>query len=81
MWCTQFLGEVTGVGIRDDALCLIAECELGVAKEGIVGGGNEPAGHLQDGLSRSDLDASGQFLGLGFEFGVKRFGHNDLRPE
>jgi hypothetical protein len=75
------LGEVTGVGIGHDALCLVTQCELGVAKEGIVGGGNESTRHFQDGVRGSGRDACGQCLRLGFPFGVKRFGHDDLLPE
>jgi hypothetical protein len=75
------LGEVTGVGIGDDALGLVAECELGVAEEGVVGRGNEPACHLQDGVGGSGLDASGQFLGFRFLFGGQWLGHDDLLPE
>jgi hypothetical protein len=63
------LGEVFRVGIGDDALCLVAECELGVAEERVVGSGDEPACHLQDGVGGSGLDACGQFLGPGFQFG------------
>jgi hypothetical protein len=62
------LGEVTGVRIGDDALGVIAECELGVAKERVVGGGHEPTCHLQNGTGRSGLDPSGQFLSLRFLF-------------
>ena len=69
------------IGIGDDALCLVAECELGVTEEGVVGGGDELAGHLQDRVGASGLDARGQFLGLGFEFGRQRLGHDDLLPE
>jgi hypothetical protein len=63
------LGEVFGISIGDDALCLIAKRELGVTEEGVVGSGNEPTCHLQNGIRRSGLDASGQLLGLGFLFG------------
>ena len=38
------------VGIGDDALGLVAEFELGVAEEGVVGGGDEPSCHFQDGV-------------------------------
>ena len=75
------MGEMFGVGIRNDALCLIAECELGVPKERFVGGGNESACHLQDGVGGSGLDASSQFLSFGFQFGGQRFRHDDLLPE
>ncbi len=80
-WCIPFLGEVAGISIRDEALCLIAQCELGVPEEGVVGGGDEATGHLQDGVRGSGLDAGGQFLGLRFLFGGERFGHHDLLPE
>jgi hypothetical protein len=60
---------------------LVTQRKLGVAKEGIVGGGNEPTGHLQNGIGGAGRDASGQFLRLGFQLGVKRFGHDDLLPE
>jgi hypothetical protein len=75
------LGEVLGVGIGDDALCGIAERELGVAEEGAVGGGDEATGHFQDGVGGSGLDPSGQFLGFGFLFRGQRLGHDDLLPE
>jgi hypothetical protein len=75
------LGEVLGVGTGDDAQRLVAESELGVAEEGLVGGGDESAGHLQDGVGASSLDAGREFLGLRFEFGRQRFGHDDLLPE
>jgi hypothetical protein len=63
------LGEVFGIGIGDDALCVVSQCELGVSEERAVGGGDEPTCHLQDGVRRSGLDARGQFLGLRFLFG------------
>jgi hypothetical protein len=75
------LGEVFAVGIRDDAQRLVPQCELGVAEEGVVGGGDELARHLQDGVGASGLDTGRKFLGLGFEFGRQRLGHDDLRPE
>jgi hypothetical protein len=74
------LGEVFRVGIGDDALRRIAEGELGVAEEGVVGSGDEPAGHLQDGVGGPGRDPGGQLLGLGFEFGAERLGHGDLLP-
>jgi hypothetical protein len=75
------LGEVFVVGIGNDALSLLAECELGVAEEGLVGGRDEPACHLQDGVGGPGLDPGGQFLGLGFQFGAQRFRHGDLQLE
>ena len=57
---------------------MVAEGELGVAEEGVVGGSDEAAGHLQDGVGGSDPDAGGQFLGFGFEFRAERLGHDDL---
>jgi hypothetical protein len=75
------LGEVAGISISDDALCLVTQCELGVSKERVVGGRDEPTCHLKDRISGSGRDACGQFLGLGFSFGVKWFGHHDLLPE
>jgi hypothetical protein len=69
------LGEVAGVGIGDDAQGLVAECELGVAEQGRVGSGDQPAGHLQDGGGRPGRDPGGQFLGLGFQLGAERLGH------
>jgi hypothetical protein len=69
-------GEVTGVSIGDDALCLVTQCELGVSEEGVVGGSDEPTCHLQDGVSGSGRDACGRCLGFGFAFGVERFGHD-----
>lgn len=72
------MGEVLGVGIGDDAQGLIAEFEFGVAEQGVVGGDDEPTGHLQDGVCRTRLDAGRQLLGLGFEFGAERFGHGGL---
>jgi hypothetical protein len=75
------LGEVLRVGIGDDALCLVAKRKLGVAEETLVGGGDEPTCHLQDGIGGSGLDAGGEFLGPGFEFGRQRLGHDDLLPE
>ena len=76
--CSHFLGEVFGIRIGDDAVGLIAEGELGVAKECVVGGGDEAAGHLQDGVGGSGLDPGGQFLGFGFQFGGQRLGHRNL---
>jgi hypothetical protein len=75
------LGEVLRVGISDDALGLVAQGELGVAEEGLVGGGDEATGHLQDGVRGSGLDPGREFLGLGFEFGTEWFRHRDLLPE
>jgi hypothetical protein len=72
---------VAGVGIGDDALSLVPQRELGVAEESVVGGGNQTASHLQNGVGGSGLDARRQFLGFGFQFGVKRLGHDDLRSE
>jgi hypothetical protein len=75
------LGEVFGIGIGDDAPCLIAKGELGVAEEGVVGGGDEPTCHLKDRVGGSGLDAIRQFSGLRFLFGGQRLGHDDLLPE
>jgi hypothetical protein len=75
------LGEVFRVGIGDDALCLITQCELGVSEESLIGGSNEPACHLQDGVGGSGLDACGEFLGLRFQFGGQWLRHDDLLPE
>jgi hypothetical protein len=72
------LGEVFGVGIGDDAQSLIAEFELGVAEQSVVGGGDESSCHFEDGVSRTCLDACRQLLGLLFEFGAERFGHDGL---
>lgn len=69
------------VGIGNDAQRLIAECELGVAEEGLVGGGDELACHFEDGIGASGLDARREFLGLRFEFGRQRLGHDDPRSE
>ena len=75
------MGEVTGVGIGDDALRLVTQRKLGVTEEGLVGGSNQPTCHLKDSIGGSGLDASGQFLSLRFQFRAKRFGHGDLLPE
>jgi hypothetical protein len=64
----------------DDALCPVAEGELGVTEEGLVGGGDQPAGHLQDGVGGSGRDPGGEFLGLGFQFRAEWLGHDDLLP-
>lgn len=69
---------MTGVGVGDDAQGVVAEGELGVAEQGVVGGGDEATGHLQDGIGGSDPDACGQFLGLRFQFRGQRLGHDDL---
>jgi len=74
------LGEVLGVGVGDDAVGLSAEGELGVAEEGVVGGSDEAAGHLQDGTGGPGRDPRGEFLGPGFEFGGEWLGHGDLLP-
>jgi len=74
------LGEVAGVGVGDEAERLVTECELGVAEEGVVSAGDEPPRHLQDGAGGSGLDAGGELLSLGLEFGAERFGHEDLLP-
>jgi hypothetical protein len=75
------LGEVLGVRVGDDAPGPVAQGELGVAEERVVGGGNEPARHLQDRAGGSGRDARGQLLGLRFLFGGQWLGHDDLRPE
>jgi hypothetical protein len=75
------LGEVFVVGIGNDAQRPVPQCELGVAEESLVGGRDEFAGHLQDGVGASGLDTGRKFLGLGFEFGRQRLRHDDLRPE
>ena len=75
------MGEVFGISIGDDAVCLVTQSELGVSKEGVVGRGDEPTCHLQDSIGGSGLDACGQGLRLGLQFRIKRFGHNDLLPE
>ena len=56
------------VGVND-ALGLVAQRELGVAKEGLVGGGHKPTCHLKDRVGGSGLDARGQFLSLRFLLG------------
>jgi hypothetical protein len=75
------LGEVFGIRIGDDALRVVAERKFGVTKEGVVGRGDEPTGHLQDGIGRAGLDASGQFVSFGFLFGRQGLRHRDLLPE
>jgi hypothetical protein len=75
------LGEVLRVGIRDDALCLIAQRKLGVTEECLVGSCDQASRHLQNGVGGSGLDAGGQFPGLGFQFGAERLGHADPLPE
>jgi hypothetical protein len=75
------LGEVLRVGVRDDALCPIAERELGVTEECVVGGGDEPTRHLQDRVGGSGPDAGGQFLSFRFLFGGQWLGHRDLPTE
>lgn len=67
------------VGIGDEALCLVAKRELGVAEEGAVGGGDEPTSHFEDGVGGSGLDAGREFLGLRFQFGRQRLGHRNLQ--
>ena len=62
------MGEVFRVGIGDYALRLIAQRELGVTEEGVVGGGDEPTCHLEDRVGRPGRDAGGQFLSLRFLF-------------
>jgi hypothetical protein len=69
------LGEVFVVGTGNDSQRLVPQGELGVAEEGLVGGGDEPPGHLQDGVGAASLDAGSEFLGLRFEFGRQRLGH------
>jgi hypothetical protein len=63
----------------DEAEGLVAECELGVPEQGLVGRDHESAGHFQNRVGRSGLDPGGQFLGLGFQFRGQRLGHDDLR--
>ena len=70
------MGEVFGIGVSDEAKGVIAEGELGVAEEGVVGGGDESSGHVEDGLGGAGTDTGGEFLGAGFEFGRQRFGHD-----
>lgn len=67
------MGEVLRVGLGDDALSLVTQCELGVTEEGLVGGGDELACHGEDGVGGPGLDPCGEFLGLGFQFGAQRF--------
>jgi hypothetical protein len=74
------LGEVTGVGVGHDAPGVVAEGELGVAEEGVVGGGDEATGHFQDGVGRSGANACCEFLGLRFKFGGQRLRHDGLLP-
>ena len=74
------MGEVFRVSIGDDALCLITQCELGVSKECVVCGGDQPACHLKDSVGGASLDASGQFLSLRFLFGRQWLRHDDLLP-
>jgi hypothetical protein len=71
---------VLGVGVGDDAQGLVPECELGVAEEGVIGGRDELACHCEDGVGGSGLDAGSEFLGLRFELGRQRLGHDDLLP-
>jgi hypothetical protein len=74
------LGEVFRVGIVADAPGLVAQGELGVTEEGLVGGGDQASGHLQDGVGGPGRDPGREFLGPGFQFGAERFGHDDLLP-
>ena len=69
-----------GVGISDQAECLTAKCKLGLTEECVVGGGDEPACHIENGVGRSALDAGREFLGLLFEFGAEWFRHDGLVP-
>jgi hypothetical protein len=69
------LGEVFRVRIGHDAPCLIPQGELGIAEQGVVGGGDEATRHFQDGVGGSGLDAGGQLLGLGFQCGRQGFTH------
>jgi hypothetical protein len=62
------LGEVFGISIGDEGLCLVTQSELRVPKERVVGGGDEPTSHLKDSVGGSGPDASGQFLSLRFLF-------------
>jgi hypothetical protein len=67
------LGEVFGVGIRDDALSLIAEFELRIPEESVVGGRDKTACHFQDGVSRTRSDACRQLLSLLFKIRAEGF--------
>jgi hypothetical protein len=72
------LGEVLGVRSGDQPGPLVPEGELGVPEQGVVGAGDEPAGHRQDGVGGPGPDAGGELLGLLFEGGDERFGHDGL---
>jgi hypothetical protein len=72
---------VAGIGVSDDALRVITQCELGVSEERVIGGSDEPTSHLQDGVRRSGLDSRGQLLSPGFLFSGRWLGHDDLLPE
>ena len=69
---------MTGVGVGHQAQRLIPEGELGVAEQGVVGGGDEPPSHVEDGVGRAGPDAGGEFLGLLLEFGAEGLRHDGL---
>jgi hypothetical protein len=73
------LGQVLGVRIGHEAQRVRAQCELGVAEQGALGGDDEATGHLEDRVGGAGADARGQFEGARFEFGREWFGHDDLR--
>jgi hypothetical protein len=64
---------MAGVGIGNQTKCLMTQSKLGLTEESVVGGGDKPPCHLQDGVGRSALDLGRQFLGFGFEFRAQWF--------
>jgi hypothetical protein len=66
---------VLGVGVGDEAVSGIPQGELGLAKEGLVLGGDEATGHVEDGVRRPATNPRRQFLGLLFQLGGQWFAH------
>ncbi len=61
-----------GISVGNDAKSLVAESELGVSEERVVGGGNEATCHFEDGLGGPGFDSCCEFLGFGFQLRVER---------
>jgi hypothetical protein len=66
---------VFGVGVGDQAAGRIPQGEFGLAEEGLVAGGDEATGHVEDGVRRATTNPRRQFLGLLFQRGSKGFAH------
>jgi len=63
-----FFKKVFGIGMVEDAMGEIAEGKFGIAKQGFIGGGNEFARHVENGVGGTALNASSECDRFLFKF-------------